>query len=238
MISDDVERRRFQILRVGELRRGGDQIAKEVDLVIAVDVLQHRGQTLQAHSRIDAGLRQRRELPVSVAIELHEHQVPDLDVTVALRLRRPGRAARDPRAVVVEDLTAGTAGPGLGHLPEVVGGVRRALVVADAHDALARHADVARPRVVGLVVGVIDRDPQAIGRQLVDRRQQLPRKADRLALEVIAERPVARASRRRCGGAPCSRRSRDRCACRRREGSAARRQLEDAAALPCPGRHP
>ena len=95
-------------------------------------------------------------LPVGVAVELHEHEVPDLDVAVALGFGRSRRAARNFGAVVVEDLGARAAWAGVGHLPEVVARVLRALVVADAHDALGRHADVLRPDVVGLVVVDVD----------------------------------------------------------------------------------
>ena len=168
-----------------------DQVAEQVDFVVAVHVLQHGGEALEAHAGIDARLGQRRELPLRVAIELHEHQVPDLDVTVALGVRRARRPAGDFRAVIVEDLAAGSAGSGLGHLPEIVRCVRRALVVADPHDALARHADLVRPDVVRLVVGLVDGDPQLVRRQPVNVGQQIPRILDRLALEVIAERPVA-----------------------------------------------
>ena len=44
---------------------------------------------------------------------------------------------------------------------------------------------------VGLVVGVVDRDQQALGRQLPDLGQQLPGPGDGFLLEVVAERPVA-----------------------------------------------
>ena len=39
MIGDDVERRRAKILRAGELRRGRDQLAKDIDFENAVHIL-------------------------------------------------------------------------------------------------------------------------------------------------------------------------------------------------------
>ena len=57
--------------------------------------------------------------------------------------------------------------------------------------ALLRHADHLGPEVVGLVVGVVDRRPQPVGRQLVDLGEQLPGELDRVLLEVVAEREVA-----------------------------------------------
>ena len=97
-----------------------------------------------------------------------------------------------PGAVVVEDLAARTAGAGVGHLPEVVGLVLRAArLVADAHAALLRHADGLGPEVVGLVVGLVDRGPEPLRRQLVDLGEQLPGELDRVLLEVVAEAEVA-----------------------------------------------
>jgi hypothetical protein len=94
-------------------------------------------------------------------------------------------------AVVVEDLGAGAAGAGVAHRPEVVGGVARALVVADADDAVLRHADVVVPDVVGFVVLGIHRDPQLLGRQLQDVGEEFPGVLDRVLLEVVAEAEVA-----------------------------------------------
>ncbi len=57
--------------------------------------------------------------------------------------------------------------------------------------ALRRNADLLRPDVVGLVVVDVDGRPQLFGRKPVVLRQQLPREADRVALEVVAEAEVA-----------------------------------------------
>jgi hypothetical protein len=180
------------LLLAGLARRRLDQRLEQVDLVVRVHVLQHCRDALQAHAGVDAGFGERREDAFRVPVILHEHEVPDLDVAVAVRLRGSRRAAGDARAVVVEDLAAGAAGPGVGHLPEVVGLVLLpARLVADAHDALARHLDVVRPQVEGFVVGLVHRDPEPLGRESVHLRQQLPGVADRILLEVIAEAEVA-----------------------------------------------
>ena len=55
----------------------------------------------------------------------------------------------------------------------------------------ARNADFLGPDVVGLVVVDVDRGPELVLRQLVDLGQQLPRIADRVALEIVAEAEVA-----------------------------------------------
>ncbi len=124
-------------------------------------------------------------------VELHEHEVPDLDVAIALGFGRSRGAAPYFRAVVVEDLRAWSARAGIGHLPEIVACVLGTLVVADPDAAFGRYADVLRPQLVRLVVVDVDGRPQPFGRQAVDLRQKLPREADRIALEIVAERPVA-----------------------------------------------
>src|SRR3546814_14092083 len=106
----------------------------------------------------------RQQAAVGLAVELHEHQVPDFDETVAVLVGRTRWAAGDMRAVDVEDLGARAAGTGVGHLPEVVRSVRRAIVVAAADDALGRQADVAMPDVESFVVGLVDGDQQERGR--------------------------------------------------------------------------
>src|SRR5678815_3812435 len=105
-------------------------------------MLQNGCQPLQTHAGIDARAWQRRQSTRSVAIELHEHQVPDFDVAITLRVVRAGRTALDFRAVVVKDFAARPARSGVGHLPEVIRYVLGlAGLVADAHTTLRRHAD-------------------------------------------------------------------------------------------------
>ena len=129
------------------------------------------------------------QFAVVVTVELHEHEVPDFDVAISIGVRRAGRAARDLRPMVVEDLAAGPAGTRLAHLPEVVGTAAR--LVADTGDALARHADLIGPQVVCLVIRLVDGDPQFFLRQLVNPGEQFPCVVDRVALEIIAERKIA-----------------------------------------------
>ena len=191
VVGDHLERGVGQIGAAGGLAGGGDQLLEQVDLVVAVHVLQDGGQALQAHAGVDAGRGQPGDAAVLVHLELHEHVVPDLDEAVAVFLGAAGRAAGDVRAVVVEDLAARAAGAGVGHHPEVVALVLAALVVADADHALGRQADVLGPDVVGLVVLVVDGGRELVGRQAVDLGEQFPAPGDRLFLEVVAKAPVA-----------------------------------------------
>ena len=100
---------------------------KEIDLEIAVHALQHRGHALKPHPGIDAWRGQGSKLAVGGAVELGEHQVPNLDVTVAVLIGGTRRAAGHFGAVVVEDLGARAAGAGIAHRPEVVAMIHHAL---------------------------------------------------------------------------------------------------------------
>ena len=156
-------------------------------------MLQHRGNTLQAHTGVDGRLRQRLHGTVSLTVELHEDDVPDLDVTVAVFFRASRRAAPDVIAVVKEDFGARAARTGVAHLPEVIRSKRRAFVVADADDTLARNAYFIGPDVECFVIGLVDGDPQLLFRQgePVFTGQQFPCVFDGILLEIIAKAEVA-----------------------------------------------
>lgn len=100
--------------------------------------------------------------------------------------RYPGRDRK-------KNLGARAARAGIAHGPEVVGGVRGALVIADAHHALGRHADFLGPDVVGFVVGGVDGDPELFLGQVQPllRRQEGPGEGNGIALEIVAEAEVA-----------------------------------------------
>ena len=191
VVGNHLQRGVGQVCAARDLARLGNQLLEQVDLVVAVHVLQDGGQALQAHAGVDAGRGQLGQAAVLVHLELHEHVVPDLDEAVAVLIGRSGRAAGDVRAVVVEDFRARAAGAGVGHHPEVVALVAPALVVADADHALGRQADDLGPDVVSLVVLLIDGGQQLVRLQSIDLGEQLPAPFDALLLEVVAEGPVA-----------------------------------------------
>jgi hypothetical protein len=119
---------------------------EEVGVEVVGLPLHHGGQPLQTHPGVDAGVRQGGELPGGVAVVLHEDQVPDLQVAVAVAA---DRALRTPAAhfgaLVVNDLGAGAAGAGLAHGPEVV-------LLSEGDDPLCRQARDLPPEAGGLVV--------------------------------------------------------------------------------------
>ena len=170
--------------RTAQLDARGDQVPEQVGLVVVMRALHDRGDPLEPHAGVDRGSRQVDPLVGRDLLELHEHQIPDLDEAVAVLIGAAGRAPCHVRPVIVEDLRAGATGAGLAHGPEIVRG-------RDAYDALFGQSCDPAPEPVGLVVLGEDRDHEALFRQAVVLRHQPPRELDGALLEVVAEREVA-----------------------------------------------
>ena len=192
MIGDDPQRhvvlRRPSVAFARELLRTRDDAAQEVAIVVGGHALQHRGDALEAHPGVDVLRGQLGELPRLVAVVLDEHQVPDLDEAGAAHVhaaavRRVGAAVTRVRPAVDVDLGARAARTGLAHLPEVLG--------VEAQHARAVDVRHLAPQRRRLVVGRVHRRPERGLRELPDAGQELPRPENRLALVVVAERPVA-----------------------------------------------
>ena len=129
--------------------------------------------------------------PVDLLVELHEDEVPDLQParTVLAVVGDAVGALGELGAAVVVDLAAGTAGTGLGHAPEVL--VVPGVHVAPLRHALGRQADLVAPDGPRLLVIAVGRGGQALAGDAQVLRQELPGPVDGLALEVVAEGPVA-----------------------------------------------
>ena len=168
----------------GQLRNRADQGYEQVDVVIVVLALQHGRDTLEPGAGVDRGLRQRIAHAALELLELHEHEIPDLDEAVAVLLGRAGRSAPDLVAVIVEDFRARAAWAGVAHLPEIV----RA---CDTDDPRLREACDLLPEIERLVVVDIDGRRQLVLRQAELFRDEIPGELDRAILEVIAEREIA-----------------------------------------------
>jgi len=82
------------------------------------------------------------------------------------------------------NLRARAARPGLAHLPEIVLG-------AASQNPLARQIAKLEPRLLGFVVVRVNGRPQALSRDAPALVDELPVELDRVALVVVAERPVA-----------------------------------------------
>ena len=170
-------------VRARGLGAGQDQRAHDVDVVVVVLALQDRSHALQPHAGVDRGPRQRVAHAGRTFLELHEHEVPDLDEAVAILIRAAGGTAGDVGAVVVEDLGAGTAGAGIAHAPEIVGG-------GDADDAVVGQASNVVPEGGGVVVFRENGHQQPVLRQAVVAGDEGPGQFDGERLEVIAEAEI------------------------------------------------
>ena len=193
MVSHHLQRGLAFIGAADGLGRSVEQALEQVDLIVRVDVLQHRADTFQAHASVHTRCRQRMQNAIRRAVELHENVIPDLDVAIAILFWRAGWAAPDVLAVIKENLGAWATGAGIAHGPEVVGSVRSALVITDTDHPLSGHADFLGPDVVRLVIGGIDRNPEFLLGQLQPflAGEEFPGEMDGVALEIVAKTEVA-----------------------------------------------
>ena len=160
-----------------------DQVAEGVGIVIVMNSLHHRSNTLDPHARIDARLRQVADDLVVFLRELHEDEIPDFDEAVAVLFRRSGRTAPDVVTMIVEDFRAWPAGTVRTHGPEIVLG-------RDTDDLFVGETGPFLPQVEGFVVRVIDGDQQTLWIKAPFLGQERPGVIDRLFLEIVAEREI------------------------------------------------
>ncbi len=154
--------------------------------------LQERRAALDSQTGVDVLLRQGREPAVLVEVELHEDEVPELEVAVAFAARSAVVASAAVLVTAVEvELRAGAARPRRARLPEVLGPRQAADAVGRYPDALPAgdgHAVLAEPE---LRVAREHGRPQALGGKAHVPRHELPGEVDRPVLEVVAHREVA-----------------------------------------------
>ena len=127
MVCDDTHSDiRLSICPVFDTRQGSDRLdhrSEDIGIVVRSLALHRHTETLEAHPRVDDTIRQGLERTISLAVVLHEDEVPDLDdLWVALIDER--KAVYSPSLLVganiYMDLGARTAGALVTHLPEVV----------------------------------------------------------------------------------------------------------------------
>src|SRR3569833_1566790 len=184
MVSDDTQRARCEVARTCELGRRTDQVLEKIDVVVGMHTLHDGSDALEAHARVDRRLRQRRELAVGRAIVLHEYQIPDFNVAIAILIRRARGATGDLRAMIVENLATRAARARIAHGPEVG-------LFPHAGEARLGNPNLVEPDARRVINLTVHGDPQSIGVELQRSGQILPRKTDRVAREVVAEGEVA-----------------------------------------------
>src|SRR5699024_10608013 len=147
VVGDDTEADIALVLRAvasaGQLLGGVDHRAQQVGLVDVIHSLQQECEALHAHAGIDVLLRQvANDVEAAVGLgfatlELHEHQVPDLDESAIVHRRATVRAIS--RTAVVVDLGARTTRTGHAHVPVVI-------LHTEALDALGRETNEVVPQ--------------------------------------------------------------------------------------------
>ena len=161
---------------------------EEVGVIGRRRPLKDRRDPFQAGPGVDRWSRQRVVLAPLSSFELHEDEIPDLHEQVGLaggqELLRVELAGRARGSEIVVQLRARATWTGFAHLPEV-------LFVAQPEDSLRRQLRALEPEVVGLVISVVNRRPDAVHFQAQVLGHELPGVRDRLGLEVVPEGEVA-----------------------------------------------
>jgi hypothetical protein len=194
VVGDDLvaEALLFELLRVvsEELAHPGEDRHEQISVVVRGDLLEDARQPLEAQARVDTGERQ-RPAAVRALVELHEHEVPELEPARAVLavVRDAVRALAQVRAPIEVDLAARAARPGLGHPPEVL--VVALVDIPPLRHPLWREADLIAPHIPRDVVVRVRRRSKALGRDLEVAGEEIPGELDCLALEVVAEAEVA-----------------------------------------------
>src|SRR5437867_1198514 len=157
---------------------------KEVAFVVAVHSLRQGCQSLQPHAGVNARLGERFENAFAVTVILHEYQVPDLQISVAVAPDRASRLAAAQRCSLInQDLGTGAARTGVAHLPEVI-------FLPHPNDPSGRYTDHPFPEAIGLIVLAKHCDPELVLRQPDHACQKVPREPDGVLFEVVSERKV------------------------------------------------
>src|SRR5439155_3796425 len=158
--------------------------SKEVAFIVAVHSLRQGCQTLQSHAGVNARRGEWFEHAFTVTVILHEDQVPDLQIPVAVAPDRARRLAAAQRCSLInQDLGTGPARTGVAHLPEIV-------CLPQPNDPSGRHTDHPFPEAMGLIVLAKHRDPELVLRQPDYACQKVPREPDGVLFEVVSERKV------------------------------------------------
>ena len=151
---------------------------EQIAVVIAEPALGHRRETFESHAGIDARLRERIGRACAVAVELHEHQVPDLNDPV------PSPFGVSSPAPMAPGRSAVRARPGarVGHLPEVVLLAWRTMRLGDTPIFRHNRSASSSSRKIVIHIRSFEARPPTSG---------TPSRPDGLLLEVIAEGKVA-----------------------------------------------
>ena len=161
-----------------------NEILQKIGIVVGRNILKNGRHAFQTHTRIDAGMRERRHIAFFIAVELHENEVPNLKPTVAVAFADTAvGAAGKFFAAIVMDLTAGAAGAGIAHRPEVI-------FFTEAENTVGRDPCHLLPEFKSFVIVVIDGDIEMFFIEFQNFGKEFPGVTDGAFFEVIAEGEV------------------------------------------------
>src|SRR6266567_7016431 len=204
---------RFLFLKIdaAEFRRAFHQRDEEIGVVIGDNALEDGSRAFEAHACVDTGARERDQRETWArdydtfgiwnrhAVVLHEHEVPDFDVTAAVAREFAVSVERfcSGLAHIVMDFAAGAARTGIAHGPEVFfetgngkNSVRRNFLrkpmalgfLIDSQGGARRDLGAAEHGEVKFVF--VDAEP-------LRRSDQFPGVSNGLLLEIIPEGKIA-----------------------------------------------
>ena len=176
---------------LGDLAHRGVNRQKEVGVVIGKHLLRDAGKTLKAHAGVDALKWKLGAAAIRVLLVLHEYEIPHLKPTRAVFrvIWEAVGAAGEVCTAIEVDLGAGTTRTRFGHAPEVR--VVPLVNVAPSCESIGGHANLLQPDVGRLLIVAIHRNGEAIGRDPRLDGEELPGPENRVAFEVVTERPGA-----------------------------------------------
>ena len=183
----------FAVAPAAHALGGGDKRREQVGFVAGIHPLHDAREALEPHSRIHAWRGQVGSGAVQMVVELHEDEVPQLDIAVACVAvgqgvfavgNAVGGEAAMLRSVVVMELGAGSA------RPFVAGGAPPVFIVAVSVNAVGGDA-FGFPQLAGFVVRIVDGGGEFFERDAVAFGHKLNCEVHRAALEVFADAEVA-----------------------------------------------
>src|SRR6267378_4547127 len=195
----------FLVVYAAEFGGAPHQGHKKISVVVGDDPLQDGGDAFEAHASVHAGLGQGSKNAAGVAVELHEHEIPDFDVAAAVagELAIDVSVVRRFRPHVVMDFAARPTRTRVAHGPEII------FEAGNREDALFRNILFAPEAACFFIYSerFARRNFRAAKHRYVQlalcnskpfrRSEQLPGKRNRFLLEIIAKRKVPKHLKKR-----------------------------------------
>ena len=120
MISDNAMARLPFWINSSGFGHSANEGAHRIGFIIVMCALKQSGNTLKPHARIDGRFRQCDALGRRHLLELHKHEIPNLDKAITIRISRTRRAAGNFITMIEENFRTGATRTRVTHCPEIV----------------------------------------------------------------------------------------------------------------------